>query len=110
MREEDIIPIKPGLPPLPHEYRPPTESTDARLGTGNPGALYRYGAWRLLSNGPDREYVPAGWEDIYRQNPALVFEMIETVYDPTNGSVSAGNVSRTQLSADGLPRTRRVGQ
>lgn len=48
-----------------------------------PNDLRRYGMWRFTSLGPMREYLP--W----------------IPYDPTNGTVSAGNILRTQASPDG---------
>ena len=81
---------------------PPEESTDAALPNGNPGALRKYGQWRLLSIGPDRVYLPPGWEQYYSGGQRdVVYRMIETPYDPTNGSVSYGNISRTQISPTG---------
>jgi hypothetical protein len=48
-----------------------------------------YGHWRLFSLGPDREYngfgqVDRGW-----------------LYDPTNGTVSRGQIIRTQFDEEG---------
>ena len=48
-----------------------------------PTDLLRYGDWRFVSLGPKKEYMP--W----------------TPYDPTNGTISNGNIIRTQLSPDG---------
>jgi type II secretion system protein G len=48
-----------------------------------PNDLRRYGQWRFVSFGPWRQRVP--W----------------TPYDPTNGTVSEGNVLRTQLAPEG---------
>jgi prepilin-type N-terminal cleavage/methylation domain-containing protein len=91
---------------LPRDHWPPEESTDAALPNGNPGALRKYGQWRLLSIGPDRVYLPPGWEAYYSGGQRdVVYRMIETPYDPTNGSISWGNISRTQVSPTGdLPR------
>jgi len=82
---------------LPWEYWPPDESTD---GPGcNVGALRKYGQWRLISIGPDRIYIVAD----YSQYPLdVIFQMIETLYDPTNGTVSWGNIIRTQISPTGV--------
>jgi prepilin-type N-terminal cleavage/methylation domain-containing protein len=48
-----------------------------------PNDLLRYGDWRFASYGPMRQYLP--WMP----------------YDPTNGTVSEGNILRTQRSPDG---------
>lgn len=45
----------------------------------------RFGHWRLLSIGPDREYGCT----------------CDSVYDPTNGTISYGNILRTQLDVEG---------
>lgn len=86
-------------PFLDFEYWPPQESRDST--TYNYGALRKYGQWRLISIGPDRLYVPPDW----RQYPIKqVYDMIDILYDPTNGTVSFGNIMRTQLSAEGKAR------
>lgn len=45
-----------------------------------------YGAWRLMSNGPDRHYNRIGDSSILK---------LGWIYDPTNGTVSGGMVIRT---------------
>jgi len=52
----------------------------------------QYGKWRLSSGGPDlsRAWKPG---DLYN-----------IVYDSTNGTVSLGQIHRTELSPDGHPR------
>jgi len=82
----------------PKDWWSPEESTDGPIGVGNPGAFRKYGEWRLLSLGPDRAYLPPDWQSFSRP---VIFQMIETLYDPTNGTVSYGNIQRTQLAADG---------
>ncbi|MDI6782644.1 MAG: prepilin-type N-terminal cleavage/methylation domain-containing protein [bacterium] len=44
-----------------------------------------YGAWKVMSTGPGA--VVVSWT---------------TIYDPTNGTISNGNISRTQKFADGV--------
>ncbi len=51
--------------------------------------LREYGAWRLTSIGPDKEF----YGSIGRR-----------VYDPTNGTVSLGDIIRTQASSAGDSR------
>ena len=47
-----------------------------------------YGKWRIGSIGPDRNWY---------NNPARIFDNRNTiVYDPTNGTVSVGNIWRSQ--------------
>ncbi len=49
--------------------------------------LVEYGLWRLTSIGPDNEF----FGSIGRR-----------VYDPTNGTVSLGDIIRTQASSEGI--------
>ena len=96
--------ISAGASGLPREHWPPEESTDGPIGQGNPGALYKYGEWRLMSLGPDTAYLPPGWRDLYGGDRQLLYDLIETVYDPTNGTVSFGNISRLPINPDGQAR------
>ncbi|MEI7634048.1 MAG: prepilin-type N-terminal cleavage/methylation domain-containing protein [bacterium] len=52
-----------------------------------------YGSWRLWSGGPDRFR-----REIFLRSPASESMRI---YDPTNGSISVGDIWRTQKSPDG---------
>ena len=72
-------------------------AVEAIAGPGlNEGALARYGPWRTLSNGPDRTFSEAG-SPAGPWNPAPgVLLGADIPYDPTNGTVSFGNVVRTQ--------------
>lgn len=56
-----------------------------------------FGAWRLNSAGPDRTYGPNGWQGI----SAYPAGSLPLPYDPTNGTVSDGDVIRTQKSPTG---------
>jgi prepilin-type N-terminal cleavage/methylation domain-containing protein len=87
-------------PRFPTEHWPPEESTDGPLPSANPGALRKYGEWRLLSIGPDRAYLPPDWQQ-YTGQRQILYQMIDTLYDPTNGTISYGNIMRTQISPDG---------
>jgi prepilin-type N-terminal cleavage/methylation domain-containing protein len=51
-----------------------------------------YGEWRITSGGPDlsRGVTPGDY--------------FITLYDPTNGTVSLGQIHRTSLSPDGIPQ------
>lgn len=73
---------------------PAVEAVD---GAGlNEGARLRYGPWKLLSNGPDRLFSEAGTPSgPYNPNPNVLLGQ-DIPYDPTNGTVSFGNVIRTQ--------------
>ena len=66
------------------------ESIDGPLPWYNHGALAKYGQWRLISIGPDREWVIG-----------MDWDSMDTPYEPTNGTVSYGNITRTQLSPEG---------
>lgn len=59
----------------------------------NEGALGRYGDWRMVSVGPDRAYLDLGLP--------LPLRGSDILYDATNGTVSAGNILRTQKSPEG---------
>ncbi|MCD6385329.1 prepilin-type N-terminal cleavage/methylation domain-containing protein [Candidatus Sumerlaeota bacterium] len=78
---------------------PPIEGVDAP--GFNEGAFKRYGKWRLVSNGPDRTYsktgIPLG---PFNPNNSLLGSDIP--YDATNGTVSWGNILRTQRSTQGF--------
>jgi len=54
-------------------------------GTFWPAAVIFYGGWRLGSVGPDRMY----------SHPNII-NSAQLVYDPTNGTVSLGNIWRSQ--------------
>jgi prepilin-type N-terminal cleavage/methylation domain-containing protein len=62
---------------------------------GSDGARYfravesYYGAWRMCSVGPDREY-----------GNRTIGIYPDTMYDPTNGTVSLGNIWRSQKSSE----------
>jgi prepilin-type N-terminal cleavage/methylation domain-containing protein len=77
-------------------YPPPVEAVD--LPTLNAGALRKYGGWRLVSFGPDRRY--SNRSAFAGIDPILFGSDI--LYDPTNGTLSWGNILRTQKSAIGL--------
>jgi prepilin-type N-terminal cleavage/methylation domain-containing protein len=52
-----------------------------------------YGGWRVWSGGPDY-----GRRDIYLRNPT---SDAMRIYDPTNGTISQGDIWRTQRSQEG---------
>lgn len=60
-----------------------------------------FGAWRLSSAGPDRSYGPNGWQGISGYPAAS----LPLPYDPSNGTVSDGDIIRTQVSPDGYLNT-----
>jgi len=78
---------------------PPVEAVDGM----NPHVFEKYGRWRLVSNGPDMTYVDPdyafGSEPV--ADPLGVLQGSDVSYDPTNGSVSKGNILHTQLSSEG---------
>ncbi|MCX7050156.1 MAG: prepilin-type N-terminal cleavage/methylation domain-containing protein [Candidatus Sumerlaeota bacterium] len=56
----------------------------------NPNAFLKYGGWRMVSIGPDRMYC-------YRAGfPAPLYGS-DVLYDPSNGTISFGNILRTQI-------------
>lgn len=59
----------------------------------NLGAREKYGNWRLVSKGPDRVYLDSRILDLLHG--------CDIPYDPTNGSVSFGNILRTQRESQG---------
>jgi general secretion pathway protein G len=56
-----------------------------------------YGLWRIGSAGPDRTYGPNGWDGPSDYPPTA----LPLPYDPTNGTISDGDVIRTQKSPSG---------
>lgn len=69
-------------------------SNDAYLGSEATLAMLdkAFGAWRIWGSGPDRDR-----RDIYLRDPRLS----AIAYDPTNGTISDGDIYRTQKSPDG---------
>lgn len=63
----------------------------------NNGALRKYGAWRMVAYGPDKVY-----SDMTRYASDAPLYGSDISYDSTNGTVSWGNVLRTQKSPEGL--------
>jgi type II secretion system protein G len=80
-------------------WEPPIEAIDS---SGfNPNALLKYGLWRLVSNGPDRMYNDPDFvfgSDPLDPNGVLLGA--DVVYDPTNGTISKGNILRTQRETE----------
>lgn len=78
---------------------PAVEVVDSPL--WNPGAREKYGAWRLVGNGPDRRYDDPGF--VFGSDPADpngVLKGADIPYDPTNGTASRGNLLRTQRAPE----------
>ncbi len=74
----------------------PSEAVDFMF--MNSGAFKKYGKWRQLGHGPDRSYpdlnfVPGSDPD----DPNNVLKGSDVVYDSTNGTLSKGNILKTQL-------------
>jgi type II secretion system protein G len=83
---------------------PTDEAVDFDFPTCNPGALNKYGQWRMVSNGPDRSYPLPGFGFGKGIDPTDVNEVLmgaDILYDPTNGTKRGGNILRTQKSAEG---------
>ncbi|NUP89468.1 MAG: prepilin-type N-terminal cleavage/methylation domain-containing protein [Candidatus Sumerlaeia bacterium] len=54
-----------------------------------------YGPWRLNSAGPDRSYGPTVLTAVGSSSASL-----NIVYDPTNGTISRGDIMRSQKESD----------
>ena len=61
----------------------------------NPDAFVKYGKWAQNSIGPDRRFNTAS------DSPGSPPFSFDIVYDPTNGTISYGNIWRTQKDATG---------
>ncbi len=72
---------------------PPIEGVDHPF--YNPGAFEKYGKWYQLSIGPDGLY--SGLTEGRGNWPTYLFDV---PYDPTNGTVSFGNIFRTQKQTE----------
>ncbi|MCX7046658.1 MAG: prepilin-type N-terminal cleavage/methylation domain-containing protein [Candidatus Sumerlaeota bacterium] len=73
----------------------PEESVDDSF--FNKGAFQKYGGWRMVSKGPDRVYSQPG------SGPEFMTPLrgSDVIYDPSNGTISYGNIIRTQISPTG---------
>jgi prepilin-type N-terminal cleavage/methylation domain-containing protein len=69
---------------------------------GNVGCFFRYGHYRLSSDGPDRVY---SQDDMvagpFNPNPAIL-KGCDIPYDASNGTKSIGNIVRTQANPEGI--------
>ena len=81
---------------------PDPSSIGADCEYNNEGATERYGKWRISSNGPDRKFSNGNRVAGPFNSRPLVLLGCDVPYDPTNGTVSVGNILRTQKSVDGL--------
>lgn len=63
--------------------------------SSNLDALLKYGKWAQNSIGPDRRFNTA------TDNPGSPPFSFDIVYDPTNGTISYGNIWRTQKDTSG---------
>jgi prepilin-type N-terminal cleavage/methylation domain-containing protein len=96
--------------PSPPLYELGTGEAGVGPGAPNTGARLMVRAtdtYQMNSNGPDRwdDTIARGhtyswtewnypWEDLNANDPAKVVEALSLIYDPTNGTVSAGDVFR----------------
>lgn len=85
--------LNPGDDPLLTRYRY-SNTVDGILGQSVFRARYRdaFGAWRLVSLGPDKSYTP----DAAGNQTQWGLWDITIPYDPTNGTVSNGDIIRSQ--------------
>ena len=58
-----------------------------------------YGSWKLNSAGPDRTYGPSYPTSSY---PGNMYSDLPIPYDATNGTVSSGDVMRSQADSGGI--------
>lgn len=82
---------------------PPIEAIDDPM--YNKGAFEKYGKWRLVSNCSDRTYSDRYLENkipLGPFNPNYTLGGSDIPYDPTNGTVSWGNILRTTKRSDGF--------
>jgi prepilin-type N-terminal cleavage/methylation domain-containing protein len=71
-----------------------------------PHMMAEFGGWRMVGNGPDRVYGPTfsnpslGWPGV---SVAMGYPQgqLPNPYDPTNGTISGGDIIRSQLSTNG---------
>ncbi len=80
------------------KFKPTARADTAGWGNANEGnamtgIIFKelYGTWRLISNGPDRNY--------WNKQPKQPAASIGLPYDPTNGTVSDGNIIRSQMES-----------
>lgn len=59
----------------------------------------RYGMWRLVSSGPD--FTAGPFPASLGPSPAVGFPRGSLLYDPTNGTVSTGDIVRSQAASEG---------
>lgn len=62
-----------------------------------PQVQQEFGGWRINGAGPDRTFGPNGWVGVSTYPSGS----LPLPYDPTNGTVSDGDIIRTQLSPTG---------
>jgi type II secretory pathway pseudopilin PulG len=62
-----------------------------------PEVMKEFGGWRINGAGPDRTFGPYGWIGVSTYPSGS----LALPYDPTNGTISNGDVIRTQLSPTG---------
>ena len=74
-----------------------TVGTRATASSTLPFLKYWYGSWTLNSAGPDRSYGPHYPSDVYPGNMSL---NIEVPYDSTNGTMSRGDIVRSQAKPE----------
>jgi len=97
---DDRDPYKPYNSPnaadLGYAYHNIYEYVQVKAPGFSPADLEDYGYWRMFSLGPDRKYNNLGTSDT----------TLGWIYDPTNGTMSSGNILRTQKDTMGERFTR----
>ncbi len=84
------------------------EAFDAMQTTAPGSSIYleemrhEFGGWRISAAGPDRTYGPNGWPGISTIPPySYPATALPHPYDPTNGTISNGDIIRSQKSPNG---------
>ncbi len=94
------VQAEPGIPADGFKYyntgyeRIPNGNWGDRVAPYFPDKMPRTG-WILLSYGPDLSYQGGEWATIGLDTVAHGWRGVERLYDPTNGTVSAGDIIRT---------------
>jgi hypothetical protein len=69
--------------------------------------MWEFGGYRVSSGGPDGTYGPGGWYGLSTQPPySYPASALPIPYDPTNGTLSMGDLIRSKKSPSGYLNAR----
>ena len=70
--------------------------------------LTEFGGWRMTCVGPDRTFGPNGWPGVSTTLPVNPYPAtaLPEPYDATNGTISPGDIIRSQVSSSGYVNAR----